>query len=104
MSALFTTALRQIMLPSWENDPTQGQLQQRSCAPDNAARRARNGAVREAVLAEISSSGPASYADLADATGFAKMTLRNHVMQLEDAGLVRRVVIDGTIHLEATPQ
>ena len=102
MSAAFTTALRQILLPSWANDPTPGQLQNRSCAPDNAARRARNGAVREAVLAEIKRRGPINYADLGDATGFAKMTLRNHVMQLEDAGLVRRVVIDGTIHLEAT--
>ncbi len=98
MSAAFTAALRQILLPSWANDSTPGQLQ------NNAARRARNGAVREAILAEVRRRGTINYADLGDATGFAKMTLRNHVMQLEDAGLLRRVVIEGTIHLEATPQ
>lgn len=101
MSALFTTALRQILLPSWANDPTPGQLQNRSCAPDNAARRARNGAVREAVLAEIKRCGPVSYAQLEDITGFKKMTLRNHVMRLEETGHVRRVVIGGIIHLES---
>ena len=104
MSAAFSAALRQIQLPSWSNEPTPGQLQQRRSPPDNAARRARNGKVREAILAEVRRRGPINYVELGEATGFAKMTLRNHVMQLEDAGLVRRSVIEGTIYLEATPQ
>lgn len=101
MSQAFLMAIGQMKRKSWWNEPASDPRRAHSAAPDNAARRARNGAVREAVLAEIKHSGPVSYAQLEDITGFKKMTLRNHVMRLEETGHVRRVVIGGIIHLES---
>lgn len=96
MSATFSVAINQIQLTSWLDEPP-------SPFSWNETRRATRSERRAELLKTLCTVGsPMSYADLSEYTGWSKQTITGLAANLIDTGAVRRVVINSTIHLEAT--
>ena len=93
--SLVSHALAQVELGTWWNEPSEPWRA-------NAAARRRSEEHRQCLLHIIrSSSEPIGIKEASDRTGLSIASVRNLLKPALETGQIRRVTIDGIVHLEA---